>query len=84
MLSTTIVGSLPKPEWLAEPEVLWAPWKLSGPELEQAKLDATILGIKFQEDAGIDIVAEGEQARTHFVHDVVTPFVSGTRAHARA
>ncbi len=68
MLSTTIVGSLPKPEWLAQPEVLWAPWKLAGPELAQAKLDATILGIKFQEDAGIDIVAEGEQARTHFVH----------------
>ena len=68
MLSTTIVGSLPKPAWLAEPEVLWAPWKLSGAELEQAKLDATVLAIKLQEDAGIDIVGEGEQARTHFVH----------------
>lgn len=68
MLSTTIVGSLPKPDWLAQPEVLWAPWKLSGAELEQAKLDATVLAIKLQEDAGIDIVGEGEQARTHFVH----------------
>ena len=68
MLSTTIVGSLPKPEWLAEPEVLWAPWKLGGAELEEAKLDATVLAIKLQEDAGIEIVAEGEQARAHFVH----------------
>ena len=68
MLQTTIVGSLPKPEWLAQPEVLWAPWKLSGSDLERAKLDATVLCIKLQEDAGIDIVAEGEQARTHFVH----------------
>jgi 5-methyltetrahydropteroyltriglutamate--homocysteine methyltransferase len=59
---------LPKPQWLAETEVLWAPWKLSGPELDQGKLDATVLAIKLQEDAGIDIVAEGEQARTHFVH----------------
>src|SRR5215213_4323755 len=68
MLKTTIAGSLPKPHWLAEPERLWAPWKLSGRELEQAKLDATVLSVKLQEDAGIDIVGDGEQARVHFVH----------------
>ena len=68
MLKTTIAGSLPKPSWLAEPERLWAPWKLQGQELAQAKLDATILAVKLQEDAGIDIVGDGEQARTHFVH----------------
>ena len=68
MLETTIAGSLPKPTWLAEPEQLWAPWKLTGAALEQAKLDATILAIKLQEDAGIDIVGDGEQARVHFVH----------------
>jgi 5-methyltetrahydropteroyltriglutamate--homocysteine methyltransferase len=68
MLQTTIAGSLPKPRWLAEPERLWAPWKVSGPELQQAKLDATILAVKLQEDAGIDIVSDGEQARIHFVH----------------
>ena len=28
MLQTTIAGSLPKPSWLAEPERLWAPWRL--------------------------------------------------------
>ena len=68
MLMTTIAGSLPKPDWLAEPERLWAPWKIAGPALEQAKLDATILAVKLQEDAGIDIVGDGEQARMHFVH----------------
>jgi 5-methyltetrahydropteroyltriglutamate--homocysteine methyltransferase len=68
MLETTIAGSLPKPRWLAEPERLWAPWILEGATLEQAKLDATILAIKLQEDAGIDIVSDGEQARVHFVH----------------
>ena len=68
MLQTTLAGSLPKPSWLAEPERLWAPWKLSGPDLEQAKLDATILAVKLQEDAGLDIVSDGEQARVHFVH----------------
>jgi 5-methyltetrahydropteroyltriglutamate--homocysteine methyltransferase len=68
MLKTTIAGSLPKPRWLAEPERLWAPWKVAEAELPQAKLDATILAVKLQEDAGIDIVGDGEQARVHFVH----------------
>ncbi len=68
MLRTTIAGSLPKPAWLAEPERLWAPWKIAEPELAQAKIDATVLAVKLQEDAGIDIVGDGEQARVHFVH----------------
>lgn len=68
MLKTTIAGSLPKPSWLAEPEKLWAPWRLEGEELEQGKRDAALIWIKEQEDAGIDIVTEGEQFRMHFVH----------------
>lgn len=68
MLKTTLAGSLPKPKWLAEPERLWAPWNLEGDALEVGKLDATILAIKRQEDAGLDIVGDGEQARVHFVH----------------
>lgn len=68
MIETTHAGSLPKPGWLAEGNRLWAPWKLSGAELDQAKLDATVLSVKLQEDAGLDIVTDGEQARVHFVH----------------
>jgi len=68
LFPTTIAGSLPKPEWLAEPNMLWAPWKSQGAELLRAKRDATMLAVKVQEDAGIDIVTEGEQARQHFVH----------------
>ena len=68
LFPTTIAGSLPKPEWLAEPNMLWAPWKSQGDELLRAKRDATMLAVKVQEDAGIDIVTEGEQARQHFVH----------------
>src|SRR2546421_7403856 len=68
LFPTTIAGSLPKPEWLAEPNTLWAPWKSKGIELARAKRDATLLALKMQEDAGIDIVTEGEQARQHFVH----------------
>ncbi|WP_407169690.1 methionine synthase [Bradyrhizobium sp. ORS 111] len=68
LFPTTIAGSLPKPEWLAEPDMLWAPWKSQGAELARAKRDATVLAVKLQEDAGVDIVTEGEQARQHFVH----------------
>ncbi|MGY3534772.1 methionine synthase [Bradyrhizobium sp. USDA 4452] len=68
LFPTTIAGSLPKPEWLAEPNMLWAPWKSQGAELARAKRDATVLAVKLQEDAGVDIVTEGEQARQHFVH----------------
>ncbi|MBC9875759.1 methionine synthase [Bradyrhizobium sp. INPA01-394B] len=68
LFPTTIAGSLPKPEWLAEPNMLWAPWKSQGDELLRAKRDATLIWLKIQEDAGVDIVTEGEQARQHFVH----------------
>src|ERR1700758_4083893 len=68
LFPTTIAGSLPKPAWLAAPEKLWAPWRLEGEELTTAKDDATLLALKIQEDAGIDIVTDGEQSRQHFVH----------------
>ncbi len=68
MFQTCIAGSLPKPGWLSETEKLWPQWKLQGSELEQAKADATLLWIKAQEDAGLDIVGDGEQSRQHFVH----------------
>ena len=71
MFDTCIAGSLPKPGWLAETEKLWPQWRSSGPELDAAKRDATLLAIKEQEDAGVDIVGDGEQARQHFVHGFV-------------
>ena len=76
MFPTTIAGSLPKPAWLAEPNRLWAPWRLAADELDQAKRDATLLALKLQEDAGIDVVTDGEQSRQHFVHGFLE-FVDG-------
>jgi len=76
MFPTTVAGSLPKPSWLAEPEKLWPHWRLSGADLDAGKLDATLLAIKMQEDAGIDIVSDGEQSRQHFVHGFLE-FVEG-------
>src|SRR3569833_996204 len=68
MFEATIAGSLPKPAWLAEPNKLWPKWRAEGAELAAAKADATLLAIKAQEDAGLDIVGDGEQSRQHFVH----------------
>jgi 5-methyltetrahydropteroyltriglutamate--homocysteine methyltransferase len=68
LFETAIAGSLPKPAWLAETGKLWPQWRASGAELDAAKRDATLLAIKTQEDAGVDIVGDGEQARQHFVH----------------
>jgi len=68
VLFTTIVGSLPKPAWLAAPNVLWAPWRLPPDGLEEGQRDAVLVALKDQEDAGIDIVTDGEQSRQHFVH----------------
>jgi 5-methyltetrahydropteroyltriglutamate--homocysteine methyltransferase len=66
-LQTTVAGSLPKPSWLAEPQKLWAPWRLEGETLEEAQQDAVRLVLREQEKAGIDIVSDGEQTRRHFV-----------------
>lgn len=68
LFPTAIAGSLPKPGWLAETHKLWPQWKAQGAALDEAKADATLLWVKAQEDAGLDIVGDGEQARQHFVH----------------
>jgi 5-methyltetrahydropteroyltriglutamate--homocysteine methyltransferase len=68
MLLTTIAGSLPKPGWLAQPETLWAPWRLGPEALAEGQRDAVLAALKQQEAAGIDIVTDGEQSRQHFVH----------------
>ena len=76
MFPATVAGSLPKPSWLAEPNKLWPQWRLRGDELAQGKLDATLLAVKLQEDAGIDIICDGEMSRQHFVHGFLE-FVDG-------
>ncbi|KGY13168.1 5-methyltetrahydropteroyltriglutamate--homocysteine methyltransferase [Vibrio tubiashii] len=67
LLPTSTAGSLPKPSWLAQPETLWSPWKLQGAELSAGKQDALRLSLQEQQDAGVDIVSDGEQTRQHFV-----------------
>ena len=67
MLDTSIVGSLPKPAWLAQPNVLRASWRLSGAELCEAQQDAVRLAILDQEEAGLDVVTDGEVTRRHYI-----------------
>jgi 5-methyltetrahydropteroyltriglutamate--homocysteine methyltransferase len=67
MLQTTIAGSLPKPGWLAEPGVLFAPWRLAGEQLREGQDDAVRLALADQQAAGIDIVTDGEQRRRHYI-----------------
>ncbi len=67
LLPTSLVGSLPKPSWLAEPETLWSPWKLDGDQLAEAKQDALRIVAAEQSRRGIDVISDGEQTRQHFV-----------------
>lgn len=67
LLPTSTAGSLPKPAWLAEPEKLWSPWKLPEDQLASGKQDALLVCLQEQQQAGLDIVSDGEQTRQHFV-----------------
>ena len=67
LLPTSTAGSLPKPSWLAEPEKLWSPWKLPEDQLASGKQDALLVCLQEQQQAGLDIVSDGEQTRQHFV-----------------
>jgi 5-methyltetrahydropteroyltriglutamate--homocysteine methyltransferase len=83
ILQTTIAGSLPKPTWLADPETLWAPWRLAGDALAEGQRDAVLAALKDQEAAGIDIVSDGEQSRQHFVHGFLEGLEGIDFAHKR-
>ena len=81
ILPTTIVGSLPQPDWLIDrarllvalpPRVRMRDlWRVAPEWLEQAQDDATRVAIADQERAGIDIVTDGEQTRRHFVTTLI-------------
>src|SRR5712671_6216148 len=82
LFPTTIVGSYPQPEWLIDRAKLagrFPPrvrarelWRLSEPHLAQAQDDATLLAIRFQEEAGLDIVSDGEIRRESYSNRFAT------------
>jgi 5-methyltetrahydropteroyltriglutamate--homocysteine methyltransferase len=82
LFPTTLVGSYPQPDWLIDrgklagrfpPRVRAAElWRIPEPYLEQAQNDATIMAIRAQEDAGIDIVTDGEVRRESYSNRFAT------------
>jgi 5-methyltetrahydropteroyltriglutamate--homocysteine methyltransferase len=82
LFPTTLVGSYPQPDWLIDREKLagrFPPrvrirelWRVADPFLAQAQDDATVLAIKAQEDAGIDIVTDGEIRRESYSNRFAT------------
>jgi 5-methyltetrahydropteroyltriglutamate--homocysteine methyltransferase len=67
MILTTILGSLPKPSWLAEPEKLWSPWLLEEEKIKERKRKAIKIAVDNQINSGLSIIGDGEQTRQHFV-----------------
>jgi 5-methyltetrahydropteroyltriglutamate--homocysteine methyltransferase len=82
LFPTTLVGSYPQPDWLIDREKLagrFPPrvrmrelWRIPEPFLAQAQDDATVLAIKAQEDAGLDIVTDGEMRRESYSNRFAT------------
>ena len=76
LFPTTLVGSYPQPDWLIDRQRLagrFPPrvrvlelWRVPQPLLQQAQDDATIVAIKAQEDAGLDIISDGEVRRESY------------------
>jgi len=63
----TIVGSLPKPGWLADPGELASAWRVPAAHLAEAQDDAVRLWVAEQAAAGLDCVTDGEQRRRHYI-----------------
>jgi len=82
ILATTVVGSYPQPDWLADRDLLKANlvprirlhemWRVEEPYLEEAQDDATLLAIRDMERAGIDIITDGEIRRESYSNRFAT------------
>src|SRR3954452_5544457 len=82
LFPTTLVGSLPQPDWLIDRERLakHVPprvraselWRIPEPYLAQAQDDATLLAIRAQEEAGLDIITDGETRRESYSNRFAT------------
>src|SRR5713226_2918645 len=82
LFPTTLVGSYPQPEWLIDRRKLAgrfpprvrarALWRVSEPWLEGGQSDATLLAIRAQEDAGLDIITDGETRRESYSNRFAT------------
>ena len=100
LLSTTVIGSYPQPAWLVDHELLKEKvvprirahdiWRVAEPNLEEAQNDATLLAIRDQERAGIDVITDGEMRRESYSNrfatalegiDIEDPFIREIRGY---
>ena len=82
LLPTSVVGSYAQPDWLIDRDTLASGspprsrrgdlWRIEDPWLSQAQDDATLLAIRDQERAGIDIVTDGEMRRESYSNHFAT------------
>jgi 5-methyltetrahydropteroyltriglutamate--homocysteine methyltransferase len=82
LFPTSLVGSYPQPDWLIDRERLagrFPPrvrarelWRVEPPYLEQAQRDATLLAVRAQEQAGLDIITDGEMCRESYSNRFAT------------
>jgi len=82
LLPTMLVGSYAQPEWLIDREKLagrFPPrvrarelWRVDEPYLDEAQDDATLLAIRAQEDAGLDVITDGEMRRESYSNRFAT------------
>jgi len=82
LFPTTVVGSYPQPEWLVDRSLLAANtpprvrmqqlWRVAPERLEEAQDDATLVAVRDQERAGIDIVSDGEMRRESYFNRFAT------------
>src|SRR5687768_17510054 len=103
LFPTTLVGSYPQPEWLIDRQKLagrFPPrvraqelWRVPEPYLAQAQNDATLLAIRAQEEAGLDIITDGEIRRESYSNrfatalegvDIDNPGAAHRRPHPQA
>src|SRR3954464_14894463 len=103
LLPTTVVGSYPQPDWLVDKNVLKSQtvprvrltqmWRVTGPYPEQAQDDATLIAIRDMEQAGIDIITDGEMRRESYSNrfataldgvDIVNPGTTINRTGAKS
>ena len=82
LITTTVVGSSPQPDWLIDRETLRTRlpprvrsaelWRIEAPYLEAAQDDAPLLAIHDMERAGIDVITDGEIRRESYSNRVAT------------
>ena len=70
-VATTTVGSFPRPSWMAQRNRSDVTFLVQEEHLREAQDDSTLVSLHEQEELGLDLLTDGEQRRTHFIHHVL-------------